>query len=83
MPKTPYHQPSQSLASVVRKRGVRQVAFGTGVFIVGLLITVFTYHSASSSSSGGTYFVAWGPMVIGVIAIIRGLIAIARASRLN
>jgi hypothetical protein len=56
---------------------------GAAIFIVGLLITVFTYHSASSSSSGGTYFVAWGPMIVGLIAVVRGLIAMARASKLN
>lgn len=83
MPRGPLHQPNNSLSSVVRKRGLRQVMIGAAIFIVGLLITVFTYHSASSSSSGGTYFVAWGPMIVGLIAVVRGLIAMARASKLN
>lgn len=83
MPQAPYQQPANSLASVVRMRGLRQVMIGAAIFIVGLLITVFTYHSASTSSTGGTYFVAYGPMIIGLIAVVRGLIAMARASKLN
>ena len=83
MPQAPYAQPANSLASVVRKRGLRQVITGAVIFLIGLLITVFTYKSASDSSGGGTYFVAFGPMIVGIIAVIRGLIAMARASKLN
>jgi hypothetical protein len=83
MPNAPIHQPVNSLASVVRKRALRQVVVGAVIFVVGLVITIATYGSASSSSSGGTYIVAWGPMIGGLITMIRGFVAMARASKLN
>jgi hypothetical protein len=71
------------LASIARKRGIRQIVIGTVIFLVGLIITVATYSSASSSQTGGTYFVAYGPMIIGVISVIRGVIAVAQAQKLG
>ena len=71
------------LAALVRKRAMRQVIYGSILFVVGLIITVATYSSASSSPTGGSYFVAWGPMIVGIIAVIRGLVAMSRAGRLN
>jgi hypothetical protein len=43
------------------------------LLVVGLVITAVTYGSASSG--GGTYIIAYGPMIVGVIKIIRGLAA--------
>ena len=79
---TPNQMPSGSLAAVVRKRAMKQVAIGAVIFIVGLVITVATYSNASSSG-GGTYFVAWGPMILGIIWVIRGLVAVSKAGKLN
>ena len=63
---------ARELAAAERRRsGVANLAIGAALFGVGLLVTVGTYGSASSS--GGTYIVAWGPMVFGVIRIVRGL----------
>ena len=71
------------LDNMARRRGVRQVITGSVLLVIGLLITIGTLSHAESSASGGTYFVAWGPMIIGIIAIVRGLLAMARAGRLN
>ncbi|HMH92054.1 MAG TPA: hypothetical protein VK586_13350 [Streptosporangiaceae bacterium] len=71
------------LGNMARRRGLRQVVTGSILFVVGLLITIFTLGHAESSAGGGTYIVAWGPMVFGIIAIIRGLLAMSRAGRLN
>ena len=79
---TPNQMPSGSLAGVVRKRAMKQVAVGAAIFLVGLVITVATYSNASSSG-GGTYFVAWGPMILGIIWVIRGLVAASKAGKLN
>jgi len=79
---TPNQMPSGSLAGVVRKRAMKQVAVGAVIFLVGLVITVATYSNASSSG-GGTYFVAWGPMILGIIWVIRGLVAVSKAGKLN
>jgi len=78
----PNQMPSGSLAAVVRKRAMKQVVIGAVIFIVGLVITIATYSNASSSG-GGTYFVAWGPMILGVIWVIRGLVAVSKAGKLN
>jgi hypothetical protein len=71
------------LAGVVRRRGMRQVITGSVVFAIGLVITIVTYSHASTPGTSGTYFVAWGPMIVGIIAIIRGVMALSRAGRLN
>ena len=76
-------QPASAMANVARSRGIRQIVIGAVIFVIGLLITVGTYSSASSSPTGGTYFVAYGPMIIGVISIIRGVIAVAQAQKLR
>jgi hypothetical protein len=49
------------------------LVIGGLLFGLGLLVTVGTYNSASES--GGTYFIAYGPMIVGVIRIFRGLAA--------
>ena len=39
----------------------------------GILITVVTYSMASSSGGGGTYLIAWGPMLVGGIRFFKAL----------
>jgi hypothetical protein len=39
----------------------------------GTAATVGTLVSASHKSGGGTYFVAWGAIIFGIIDFIRGL----------
>jgi hypothetical protein len=75
--------PGTSLATVARKRGMRQIAIGAVVFVIGLVITIATYSSASSSPSGGTYVLAYGPMILGVMYAIRGIVTVAQAQKLN
>jgi hypothetical protein len=47
------------------------IGFGLVLLIVGILITAVTYDSASQQ--GGTYVIAYGPIVVGAIRLIRGL----------
>jgi hypothetical protein len=91
-PGAPYGQPQRGPIGMspmgtgglrVRRPGLSRVITGSVVFAIGLVITIFTYSNASSSATGGTYFVAWGPMVFGLIAIIRGLLTMRRAGRFN
>jgi hypothetical protein len=79
----PGQVPGVSLGAVARKRGMRQITIGSILFIVGLVITVVTYGRASSSPTGGSYFVAYGPMIFGVISVIRGVVAVAQSQKLN
>jgi len=57
-----------------RSRGAGQLGVGVLLVLVGIVITAVTYGSASAQG-GGTYIVAYGPIVFGVISIIRGLTA--------
>jgi hypothetical protein len=49
-------------------------------FGIGLVITVATYAFAVSRG-GGTYLVSYGPMVVGVVSMVRGGIDMARERR--
>ncbi|HSN26735.1 MAG TPA: hypothetical protein VLT45_10630 [Kofleriaceae bacterium] len=51
----------------------RNITVGLILLVIGIAVTAFTYDSASSSPSGGTYIVAWGPMVFGAIRLFKGL----------
>lgn len=55
-----------------KPRAKNDTAVGLAFLIGGVLLTAVTYASASSSSSGGRYIVAWGPMLYGAIRLIRG-----------
>lgn len=54
-----------------RSRAQGDIIFGIILLVIGIAITAFTYDSASRQ--GGTYIVAYGPIVVGVIKLIRGL----------
>ena len=54
-----------------RSQASGQIMFGAALLVVGIIITAATYSSASQS--GGTYLIAYGPIIFGVIRIVRGL----------
>jgi len=54
-------------------RSSRQITTGAVFLVLGIIITAVTFGLASSSPSGGTYVIAYGPMVYGAITLIRGL----------
>jgi hypothetical protein len=58
-----------------RTTASRQIIFGGALLAVGLVITVATYRMASD---GGTYYVSYGPVIGGVVLLIRGLIGYLR-----
>jgi hypothetical protein len=58
-----------------RASGHRMMIVGGVIALLGIVITAATYSSASQA--GGTYIVAYGPIIGGVITFFRGL---ARAS---
>lgn len=51
----------------------KDIVFGLLLLVVGVVITAVTYDSASQA--GGTYVVAYGPIIVGAIRLIRGLAA--------
>lgn len=70
--------PGQSPRNVVRQRGIRMVTTGLILMVVGIAVTVISYNLASN---GGFYFVSVLPLS-GLIRVIYGLRAVARAGRL-
>jgi hypothetical protein len=56
-----------------RAKKSRDITLGAILLVIGIIVTAATYDSASRE--GGTYIVAWGPMVYGAIRLIKGLAA--------
>ena len=54
-------------------RARRDMAIGGVVCVIGIIVTAVTYSIASSGSSGGTYYVAWGAILFGAIQFFKGL----------
>jgi hypothetical protein len=61
----------QMAESEARSRKQSDLMWGAILLGVGLLITLVTYDSASRE--GGTYVIAYGPMIVGAIRLFRGL----------
>jgi len=56
-----------------RSQASRQIVTGAIFLGVGLILTVATFGAAASSPSGGTYILAYGPMIYGAITLFRGV----------
>ena len=73
----PESDPSASFELVdPRTMAVRQLLVGTMLVVVGVLVTAATYSTAHLA--GDRYLLAFGPVVIGVIAMVRGFIGLVR-----
>lgn len=65
--------------SELRSRGINQLLLGGLLLLAGIGVTMATYDNASVS--GGTYVIAYGPIVFGLIAIVRGLLGLSSGAR--
>ena len=54
----------------IRKGAMKQIGVGFLMLAIGIVITAATY---SMAHNGGVYVVAYGPVIFGAIAILRGL----------
>lgn len=59
-----------------RTMAVRQLLVGVMLIVVGALVTAATYSTARHD--GDRYLLAFGPIVIGAIAMVRGFIGLIR-----
>ena len=57
-------------------QGGKQILIGIVLLIVGIAITAGT-HSAATRNGGGTYMIAYGPIVVGVITLFKGIFNLA------
>lgn len=65
-------------AAEQRRAGLRAVVLGLVLAGVGVGVTVGGYASADV---GGTHLVLWGPVVLGLISTVRGVVQLARAEQ--
>ena len=78
MPVPPPPIPVDAARAHKRSQGTTQMLVGGGLVILGIVITSVT-HDAAVSSGGGTYVVAYGPIVFGVIRFFQGLFNVMSA----
>ena len=64
-------------ADAYAKVAQRRLLYGVLWAVGGTLVTFFTYVNASA---GGTYLVAWGAIIFGIVDMIRGLVGLAKVA---
>ena len=57
---------------VTKKTGLQNMLIGGAFFIIGTIVTIATYSSATSA--GGSYYICWGAVIFGAIQFVQGLI---------
>ena len=62
-----------------RKSGGITALVGLAIALVAFIITMATYSHASSE--GGTYFVLYGPILLGIILLISGAVQALRTPK--
>ena len=70
----PLYDPTLELAlarDAERAKGRTDIGYGLVLLVIGIVITAVTYGSASEA--GGTYVIAYGPIIVGLIRLFRGL----------
>jgi ribosomal protein L37AE/L43A len=55
-----------------RARGAKLMLLGGALCLVGIIITAVT-HDQAEENGGGTYIIAYGPMIVGGIRFFQGL----------
>jgi hypothetical protein len=68
----------ETRSQAVRSAGRKNMLYGTLWCLSGVLVTILTYQSAASSSTGGRYVIASVAIAVGVIQFVRGLLQFAR-----
>jgi hypothetical protein len=58
--------------SAKRAQSARMMLVGLVLLVIGIAITAVT-HDQAESSGGGTYIIAYGPMIVGGVRFFQGL----------
>lgn len=58
---------------ILAKKYSRHMLYGVLWAAGGTIVTVATYEAAASNPGGGTYVIAWGAILFGIIDFFRGL----------
>lgn len=68
--------PPQPVVTASTNHGGRQILVGVALLVLGIAVTAGT-HSAARHAGGGSYVIAYGPIVVGVITIFKGIFNLA------
>jgi predicted phage tail protein len=63
-----------------RRRGRKQVIYGAIALIIGLAITLGSLMFAEGGYTSGYFIIGWGPILYGVIQLLRGLVNLTRSA---
>ena len=66
------HAPGLPAWEAARSSARKTLIVGAIITSIGLAISVGTYVAAASNPNGGHYFLAFGPVIVGVLALVRG-----------
>jgi hypothetical protein len=72
---------SSPMVSAAWRRGRNQAITGAVLIAVGLVITIVT--ASLAAANGGFYVVSYGPIIFGVLRLVRGLTAMSRARKIG
>ena len=64
--------PLDPVRAAKRAHAARMMGVGALLLVLGIVITAVT-HDQAESNGGGTYVIAYGPMIIGGIRFFQGL----------
>lgn len=67
------------VAPQLRQRGLHLIRRGLLSIVIGIAITTLTYMA----SPGGFYVVGYGPVIWGVIYVVRGIKLVAASGRVR
>jgi hypothetical protein len=60
-------------AAAKRKKALRDMLIGAGLFVIGMLITFTSYATETGRTGNGTYLVALGAIILGAADFARGI----------
>ena len=68
------------VAPQLRQRGLHMIRTGLLRIVIGIAITALTYLA---SSAGGFYVIGYGPVIWGVVYVVRGVRLLVQSGRVR
>jgi hypothetical protein len=75
-PAAPAAPSVDAIKAAKRAAGVKMMVLGGALLLLGIIITSAT-HQRAVDHGGGTYVIAYGPIVVGAIRFLQGLFYLA------
>lgn len=78
LPQDQARQIAENAIRSARSGSLILVTIGSVAVLLGIVVTVASYLVAASSPFGGTYYIWWGPVVCGLVALLVGVVRLSR-----